>query len=122
MMRKTILIGILLAASLGTQAQAAPFCLEVTGLPLQCLYFDPGACQREAVRQGGRCAANPAEYKTPAGGDAFCVVQAGVAASCIYPDWGSCYDEANRIHGACIAATPATPPKAADPYEVKRPY
>lgn len=122
MMRKAISISVLIVASFVSQARAAPFCLQMTGVPLQCLYFDPGACQREANRQGGRCAANPDEYKTPAGGDAFCVVQGGVAASCIYPDLGSCNVEANRVHGACIAATPATPPKAVDPYEVKRPY
>lgn len=128
MMRKAISISVLIVASFVpvasfvSQARAAPFCLQMTGVPLQCLYFDPGACQREANRQGGRCAANPDEYKTPAGGDAFCVVQGGVAASCIYPDLGSCNIEANRVHGACIAATPATPPKAVDPYEVKRPY
>lgn len=122
MMRNAISIGVLLAASLVTQARAAPFCVQVTGIPLQCLYADPGDCQREAIRQGGRCAVNPREYRTPAGGDAFCVIQAGVAASCIYVDYASCNDHANLVHGACVGATPAAPPKVVNPYQNQLPY
>ena len=121
-MRNAISIGVLLAASFVVQARAAPFCVQVTGIPLQCLYTDPGDCQREADRQGGRCAANPDEFRTPAGGLAFCVVQAGVAASCLYPDYSSCLDHASLVHGACVQATPAAPPKVVDPYQNQRPY
>jgi uncharacterized protein DUF3551 len=127
MMRKSILIALTLialtgAAAIATPAAASPFCVQVTGLPLQCLYADPAICQREADRQGGRCTANPEEFKTPAGGLGFCVVQSGNVPNCIYPDLASCSAEAKRTKSACIAATPTTLPKAVDPYEVKRPY
>jgi len=102
--------------------QASPFCVEVTGIPLQCLYADPAMCQHEADRLGGICAANPAEFKTPIGGSPFCVVESGNVATCAYADRGSCLRDGNQKAGTCVAATPATPPKATDPFEVKRPY
>jgi hypothetical protein len=111
-----------LAVMAAGAAQASPYCVEVTGIPLQCLYVDPAMCQHEADRLGGICAANPAEFTTPAGGSAFCVVESGNLATCAYSDRSSCSSEGRHKGGACIAATPATPPKATDPYEVKRPY
>jgi hypothetical protein len=123
MTHRPFLIGVLIATAVAAMpARAAPFCVQLSGIPLQCIYADPAICQQEANRQGGRCAANPDEYKTPAGGSAFCVVQSGNVSSCIFSDRASCDNEADRIHGACIAATPVTPPKAVDPYELKRPY
>jgi len=121
------------AAILATasSAGASPFCVQVTGIPLQCLYVDPGACQREAVRQGGLCASNPAEFKTTVNGvngSQFCVIESGNVVSCAFGDRATCTTEANRRRGACIAATPAPPgptasaPLSSDPFEVKRPY
>jgi hypothetical protein len=107
---------------------ASPFCVQVTGIPLQCLYADPASCQKEANRQGGICASNPAEFKTPVGGAGFCVVQSGTVVSCAYTNRGSCNAEAGRVNGACVAATPAPPsptasaPLSTDLFEVKRPY
>jgi hypothetical protein len=104
-------------------AFAAPLCVEVTGMTPQCFYVDPASCQREATRQGGRCAANPTELLTPAGGAPFCVVQSGNAVSCVYADRASCDAASKRVKGACIAAVPAPPPKPViDPYILKRPY
>jgi hypothetical protein len=122
MAHKPIGFGLIIVLVTASQALAAPFCVQLTGFPLQCLYSDPASCQQEANRMGGRCTANPAEFKTPAGGSQFCVVQSGNVASCVYPDRASCDTEANRINAACIAATPTTPPQAVDPYELKRPY
>jgi hypothetical protein len=112
----------LLMAMVAGQAQASPFCVELTGIPLQCLYVDPAMCQHEADRLGGICSANPAEFTTPVGGSQFCVVESGNVATCAYADRGSCSRDGRQKAGACIAATPATPPKATDPYEVRRPY
>jgi hypothetical protein len=119
--RRLILPGLFCLAIVG-QAQASPFCVELTGLPLQCLYADPASCQHEAERLGGICTADPGAFTTPAGGSAFCVVESGNVATCAYADRASCSSDARRKNGACIAATPAQPPKATDPYEVKLPY
>lgn len=118
-----ILLCYVVAALAAGQAVAAPFCVDMTGIPLQCLYADPALCQRDADRQGGRCAANPAEFLTPAGSAPFCVIESGNVASCTYPDLASCDAESRRRGGACIAAVPSpTPPAAVDPFALRRPY
>jgi hypothetical protein len=110
---------LLVAAAL--PAQAAPFCMDVTGIPLQCIYADPGDCQRDSARQGGYCTANPTEIRTPPGLGQFCVVAGGGAAQCIYPDRISCFNEAQRQGGACVEAN-ATISGTPDPFRVQRPY
>jgi|SRR5437763_13320076 hypothetical protein len=131
MMWKRSMFGCLGAVALlaaGSGAEASPFCVEVTGIPLQCMYADPASCQKEANRQGGICASNPAEFKTPAGGEQFCVVQSGTVVSCAYSNRATCNSESARVGGACIAATPPPPsptasaPLSSDLFEVKRPY
>jgi hypothetical protein len=112
----------LLACTTVASAAASPFCVELTGIPLQCLFVDPASCQHEADRLGGICSANPAEFTTPVGGSAFCVVESGNVSTCVYADRSSCSSAGRQRGGACIAATPAKPPIATDPYEVKRPY
>lgn len=107
-------------------AQAAPFCVQVSGIPDQCLYVDPAQCQREATRQGGRCGLNPAESVTPLSPVPYCLVMAGNQVSCLYPDRSHCDADAVRQGGACVAAIPPAPlapaPAAgADPYALKRP-
>jgi hypothetical protein len=113
-----ILIGALIAGP----AVASPFCVELTGFPLQCMYVDPAQCEHEAERLGGICAANPAEFTTPVGGMPFCTVESGNVPNCAYADRNSCARDGRQKNGACVAATPAKPPTATDPYEVKRPY
>jgi hypothetical protein len=118
--RLALAIGVVLA----TPAAGAPFCIDVEGIPLRCLYVDPGQCQQEATRQGGRCTGNPAELTTPPGPGQFCVIEAVGAISCLYADRASCDDESVRRNTACIPATPApqkTPP-AHDPFALRRPY
>ena len=119
--RRFVLSGLFCLAAAG-QVQASPFCVQLTGFPLQCLYADPGMCQHEADRLGGLCTANPAEFTTPVGGSAYCVVESGNVVTCGYADRRSCASDSHQKNGACIAATPAQPPKATDPFEVKRPY
>jgi hypothetical protein len=124
MMWKRIMLGCLGYAAIlvtGSGANASPFCVQVTGVPLQCLYADPASCQKEAN-------SNPAEFKTPVGGAQFCVVQSGTVVSCAYTSRATCNTESARVNGACIAATPAPPgptapaPLSTDLFEVKRPY
>jgi len=108
-------------------ALAAPFCVDVTGIPLQCLYVDPALCQHEAARQNGQCSPNPAEFRTPVSAQQYCLVEAGNLVSCLYPDRSDCNVEATRRHGACIQAIPQTPAVPApapgvDLFAVKRPY
>lgn len=119
---RSILLAVVGLAAAAGRVEASPYCVELTGLPLQCLYVDPAMCQHEADRLGGLCAANPAEFTTPVGGAAYCVVESGNVTTCVYGDRGSCSAAGRQRRGACIAATRATPPKATDPYEVKRPY
>lgn len=122
---------ILTTAGLGLlmsfEALAAPFCVQVTGIPDQCIYVDPGACQNEALRQRGQCIANAEEVKAPPRSQAFCLVQSGNVLSCIYPDREDCDKDSARMKGACMPAMPGTsglpsPPPGVDPYQVKRPY
>lgn len=125
-----LLIGFLGMAAfmvaLSSAAKAAPFCVRVTGLPDQCLYADPAACQREAARQGGRCEANPAEIEAPVSAFNYCLAQAGGVMSCVYPAFADCAGDARRLGGACVAAKPLATPNpvkqpGVDPYGVQRP-
>jgi hypothetical protein len=109
------------------QALAAPFCVQATGIPDQCLFVDPKSCQAEAQRQRGQCVANSNEVKAPPRSQAFCMVQSGNVLSCIYPDRADCDKDSARMKGACMPAVPGTsglPTQApgVDPYAVKRPY
>jgi hypothetical protein len=106
---------------------AAPFCVDVTGLPQQCLFVDPNSCRTEATRQGGQCVANSNELTTPPRSQAFCMVTAGNVMSCTYPDRADCDREARQLRGACIPSNNAdttipAPASGVDPYQVKRPY
>ena len=109
-------------------AAAAPFCVDVTGLPQQCYYVDPALCQAEAARQRGQCIANAAEFRTPPRSQAFCLVTAGNAMNCTYPDRADCDNDSRRLKGACIPsmntpdAVASLPAPGVDPYQVKRPY
>jgi hypothetical protein len=112
---------------LSSRALAAPYCVDVTGIPQQCLYVDPAACQADALRQKGQCVGNANEVQAPPRSQAFCLVQSGNVLSCIYPDRDDCDKDSARIKGACIPAIPGTaglptPPPGVDPYQVKRPY
>ena len=128
MIKIRYLLGCAATVLIASPALAAPYCVQLTGLPLQCLYVDPQSCQAEANRQGGRCAGNPAEFQfqsqqAPVGAAQFCVVESGNITSCIYPDRVSCVEEASRRRGACIAATPLPDaPTPVDPFDLKRPY
>jgi hypothetical protein len=109
-----------------TQVLAAPFCVDVTGLPRQCLYVDPTLCQTAAFHQGGQCDVNPEEMSVPVSTMQYCLVEATNIVLCHYPDRASCVNDAMRRGGACVAATPVPPPGAvavpgADPYKLVRP-
>jgi hypothetical protein len=116
-----------LSLLISAQALAAPFCVQVTGIPDQCLFVDPQSCQAEARRQRGQCVANINEVKAPPRSQAFCMVESGNVLSCIYPDRADCDRDSARMKGACMPAVPGTSglPTLApgvDPYAVKRPY
>lgn len=110
-----------------SQSLAAPYCVQVTGIPDQCLYVDPGMCQSEAQRQRGQCVANVNEVRAPPRSQAFCLVQSGNVLSCIYPDRADCDKDSARLKGACMPALPGTsglpsPPPGVDAFQVQRPY
>lgn len=114
-----------IAVAAAVPALASPYCVDLEGFPLQCLYVDAGQCGSEAARLGGRCTANPQEVKTPPGPGQFCVVEAIGAISCLYADRASCDDDSARRGAACIPATPQPNPKLTpghDPFAIQRPY
>ncbi|PKU23233.1 hypothetical protein [Telmatospirillum siberiense] len=123
---RSILFGCALAVLGHVHAEAAPFCVETSGIPLRCLYTDPTSCQQEANRNGGRCAVNPAEFVPPVSALPYCLVEAGGVTSCVFADHATCEREVARRGGACVASTPVPPPgrppsPGADPYQTKRP-
>jgi len=118
----TLMFGFLVLCAAGFKAEAAPLCVQVSGLPSRCIYADPNECRREANRVGGQCAGNPAEFPlTSVGSAQFCVIESNLAMSCIYPDRQSCMSESTKRGGACITSSPRPYPPL-DPYEDKRPY
>ena len=102
---------------------AAPLCVDVQGIPPQCLYVDLAACEKEALRQGGVCMANPAELLTQPGSGQFCLVESGLVTTCVYPDRTTCRAEAARRGAACVQANqePGGQPNI-DPFRIRRPY
>jgi hypothetical protein len=123
MIRAPVLKILALLALTGVSANASSFCVEMEGIPPQCLYADPGLCQSEASHAGGRCVANPETFTVPAGQSPFCVVESGNVISCVYGDLASCRSDAERRHGACLAAPPPPAPHVSpDPFAIKRPY
>lgn len=122
MKNKPALITAFIILVTSQQVFAASYCVRRTGIPTECIYDDPGQCQREALRSDGECITNPdapiAVQLT--GAQQFCTVS-GAAGMCIYPDRTSCNAEAARTQGACVPNTPeATPPE--DPFKQQRLY
>jgi hypothetical protein len=107
---------------IATTAAAAPLCIEREGIPPQCLYVDPAACQADANRIGGQCAVNTEAPPMLTGTAAFCLIEPGLIASCIYPDRADCGTEATRRGGTCVENYPASPFPMEDPYKEKRDY
>jgi hypothetical protein len=116
-----IALTVSLALLAARKSEAASFCVRVTGIPNQCMFDDPVLCQREAQRQGGECALNPASPPVMTSSSLFCVVDASLIASCVYPDRTTCNVEASRRKGACVQNLESPYPEA-DPYKEKRLY
>lgn len=109
-------VGLLALLSVPAAALAAPFCVSTRAVPPQCLYTDPGECQRDAVKQGGVCTVNTAEFKPPAGIGQYCLVTPSLVSMCIFPDRASCMADAKRRNGACVRSPTLAPFGAPDPY------
>jgi hypothetical protein len=92
-------------------AQAAPYCLQVVGIPSQCLYADVVQCRRDAERQHGTCGLNAREVPLPkVPGARFCLVMNGPVLQCSYVDRRTCDAEASRRSAICAdSARPGTP-------------
>lgn len=124
-MRRLSLLSVTLLLLTGP-VLAAPFCVKVTGLPDQCLYVDPAACQREANKAGGRCTTNAREVKAPVAALPYCLAQPGNVMSCVYPAFADCETDAKRRGGTCVASQSAPGPAPVqrpgqDPFAVTRP-
>ncbi len=81
---------------------AAPFCVSVTGLPDQCMYYDTAQCSARATQLGGVCTANPAELKVTGGSGRYCLVDSNRVAQCTYPDRDTCTADASRKGAICV--------------------
>jgi hypothetical protein len=121
MMKYVIAIAGAAAAYLAAPAHGAPLCMQRLGLPLQCMYIDPAACQQESALQGAQCAINPANPIFMSGYASYCVVESNLVASCRYYDRAGCDTDAARKRGACVPDIPAPHPQE-DPYRLQRPY
>ncbi len=86
-------------------ALAAPFCVEIAGVPPQCLYTDAAICRSDAQRQKGVCGVNLKEISPPPG-QRFCSVSNGPAIECLFADRRSCDTAATGRKGVCIDAGP----------------
>jgi hypothetical protein len=102
-------------------AKAAPFCVETTAIPPQCLYFDAASCNVRAAQMGGQCMANPAELHISSGPGRFCLITSGRVVSCVYADRGTCDTEAHRQQGACVEQPNRPESPGPDPYRNIRP-
>lgn len=109
------------AASIGQQAFAAPYCVQTEAIPPQCLYFDPASCDERAKQMGGYCSVNTAELQAPPGIGHFCELLQGNVGNCFFPDYDSCNLRAKRDHGVCVAAPARDESSAPDPYRHIRP-
>ena len=83
-------------------AHAAPFCIDVTGLTRECIYYDTVECRQQAGKLGGRCVANPAELHLVPGAGRYCLVDSSLAALCLYSDTATCESDAYRKGAVCI--------------------
>ncbi len=90
------------------KAAAAPFCVQVTGIPAECIYDDAAQCRTRARQLKGTCAANPAELHILRGSARYCLVTSGRATECIYPDYQSCDQDAQRDGQAACLDNPPT--------------
>jgi hypothetical protein len=97
MPRYTLPLFALLALCVPTApAHAAMFCVEVEGLPSQCIYDDPAQCRARATELAGICDLNPAQAQVRPGFGPFCLIYAGRTSQCVYSDRDGCEAEAAR--------------------------
>jgi hypothetical protein len=100
---------------------AAPFCVQTSAIPPQCIFVDAGSCNERATQMGGTCTVNPAELHVSAGLGHYCLLTSSQVSVCIYADRGACELEAQHQHGVCIDAPSRPESPTADPYRDIRP-
>ena len=94
---------------------AAPYCLNVLGVPPQCIYVDPSLCQRDAGKQGGTCDPQAGPGFMAIGSGRYCLSTTPGVATCGYYNYEACNDEARRLKGACYF-DPSKASGAPNPY------
>jgi hypothetical protein len=102
-------------------AVAAPFCVETSAVPPQCIYFDAASCNARAKQMQGTCSANMSELHVTAGIGHYCLLTSDGVSSCIYPDRSDCDREAKHQQGVCVDAPNRPESPGADPYRYIRP-
>ncbi len=111
----------LMALAAPVAALAAPFCVQTTAIPPQCIFVDAASCNQRATQMGGTCTANPAELHISPGLGHYCLLTSGRASACIYADRGTCDAEAEHQQGVCIEAPSRPESPRLDPYRDIRP-
>jgi hypothetical protein len=100
---------------------AAPFCVQTSAIPPQCIFVDADSCNERATQMSGTCTVNPAELHVSAGLGHYCLLTSSQVSACIYADRGTCELEAQHQHGVCIDAPSRPESPTADPYRDIRP-
>lgn len=91
----------ILAVFFSSSANAAPFCMEINGLPDECIYYDPDLCLARARTQNGICSPNSREIRFDGGAGSYCLVLSGGSAECHYTDFRSCQQVARNNKALC---------------------
>jgi hypothetical protein len=115
----TCLVFVLICAP--HSARSAPFCIEMEGVPQQCLYFDTKQCWQDAKKQRARCAVNVAELKNSETDNSICMEDSARQPVCGYQNLESCQGEASKRNAVCFQSTKAV--ASDDPSRLERtPY
>lgn len=103
-----------------SEAFSAPFCIEVQGLPLECLYYDIGSCKQEAEKRDGYCSVNTEEIALTDQGAPYCIIDSSMMPICAFQGGESCNEEAAKRNAVCFQNTSGADQNN-DPYRFERP-
>lgn len=104
-MRFFIVLSFVLFLCAPNMALAAPYCVNIQGMPSECYYDDANLCRERASEVSGLCKINPGEIELPSGYGNYCLVASGGIISCIYQDFDSCERVAINNNGICTFST-----------------
>src|ERR1700761_4489472 len=116
-MNKLAIVAALLVST-SFPAMAAPFCLQMPGGALQCIYADGNECSNDANKQNGACVPNPGETAVPISGGVgeYCMILPAGSTRCGYADGIACSQDALKQHGVCTKRAGTIPQQVPDSF------